>query len=129
VPQLGSMIYTMNGMADQLNLIADHPGSFRGLSGHFSGDGFSDMHFEARALPAADFTAWATATRGAGGALDRAAYQTLAQQSVPPAPFTYRSVEPDLFQRIVLQQEAPGPGPDQPNRDITPKPTPPRKAH
>ena len=52
VPQLGSMIYTMNGMATQLNLQADEPGTFRGLSSHFSGDGFSDMHFDVVALPA-----------------------------------------------------------------------------
>ena len=32
VPQLGSMIYTMNGMATQLNLQADAPGTFAGLS-------------------------------------------------------------------------------------------------
>ncbi len=29
VPQLGSMIYTMNGMTDQLSLIADRPGRLR----------------------------------------------------------------------------------------------------
>ena len=50
VPQLGSMIYTMNGMATQLNLQADRPGDYHGLSAQFSGDGFSDMHFVLRAL-------------------------------------------------------------------------------
>src|SRR5690242_10123281 len=39
IPQLGSMIYTMNGMATQLNLKADGPGTFMGLSAMFSGDG------------------------------------------------------------------------------------------
>ena len=53
VPQLGSMIYTMNGMTTQLNLQADHPGTFHGLSAHFSGDGFSDMHVRRQC----DFTA------------------------------------------------------------------------
>src|SRR6185369_5166744 len=41
IPQLGSMIYTMNGMTTQLNLQADATGIFRGQSSHFSGDGFS----------------------------------------------------------------------------------------
>src|SRR5262245_18508299 len=50
VPQLGSMIYTMNGMTTQLHLRADEPGTYLGLSGHFSGDGFSDMSFQVRAL-------------------------------------------------------------------------------
>ncbi len=46
--QLGGMIYTMNGMADELYLQADHPGVYAGRSAHFSGDGFSDMHFDVR---------------------------------------------------------------------------------
>jgi hypothetical protein len=33
MPQLGSMIYTMNGMTTQLNLQADAPGTFHGLKG------------------------------------------------------------------------------------------------
>jgi len=36
VPQLGSMIYTMNGMATELHLQADHPGTYYGRSAHFS---------------------------------------------------------------------------------------------
>ena len=62
IPQLGSMIYTMNGMTTQLNLQADAPGTFLGLSSHYSGDGFSGMHFEVQALPAAEFAAWVAAT-------------------------------------------------------------------
>ena len=50
IPQLGSMIYTMNGMTTQLNLRADQAGVFPGLSSHYSGDGFSDMHFAVRAM-------------------------------------------------------------------------------
>src|SRR4029077_7163335 len=53
IPQLGSMIYTMNGMRTQLHLQADPPGIFRALSSHYSGDGFSGMHFEVQAVPAA----------------------------------------------------------------------------
>ena len=52
VPQLGSMIYTMNGMATELYLHADEPGTYHGQSAHFSGDGFSDMHFPVRAVSA-----------------------------------------------------------------------------
>ena len=58
IPQLGSMIYTMNGMRTQLNLRADEPGTFRGLSSHYSGNGFSDMHFDVQAVPAPQFAAW-----------------------------------------------------------------------
>ncbi|MEO7057607.1 MAG: ubiquinol oxidase subunit II [Caldimonas sp.] len=111
VPQLGSMIYTMNGMATQLWLRADEPGTFHGLSGHYSGDGFSDMHFQVRALPADQFAAWVGATRGAGARLDSAAYTALMRQGVEPKPILYGAVEDGLFDRIVGQHIPPGPGP------------------
>ena len=111
VPQLGSMIYTMNGMATELHLQADQPGTFQGLSGHFSGDGFSDMHFEVRALPADGFAAWLNATRKSGGALDADRYTALARQSINLPVSTFGQVDPDLFAKVVSQQIAPGPGP------------------
>ncbi len=111
VPQLGSMIYTMNGMATTLFLQADAPGTFRGISGHYSGDGFSDMHFNVRALPPAEFSAWLEATRAAGPVLDSAAYAALARQSIKVAPASYRAVEAGLFDRIVTQAIPPAPGP------------------
>ncbi len=111
VPQLGSMIYTMNGMATQLYLQADRPGIFRGLSSHYSGDGFSDMHFEVRALDAAGFAAWVEAARGAGPPLDAGSYAELARQSTKVGPFTYRDADPGLFGQVVAQSLPPGPGP------------------
>jgi cytochrome o ubiquinol oxidase subunit 2 len=111
IPQLGSMIYTMNGMQTQLNLQADAPGTFHGLSSHYSGDGFSDMHFDVRALQAAQFTAWIEATRNTGPTLDATSYAALAKQSVNMAPFTFRAADPGLFAQIVTQQVPPGPGP------------------
>jgi cytochrome o ubiquinol oxidase subunit II len=39
VPQLGSQIYAMAGMVTRLHLQADSPGTFRGFSAQFSGDG------------------------------------------------------------------------------------------
>jgi len=112
VPQLGSMIYTMNGMTTQLNLDAGKPGIFRGQSSHFSGDGFSDMHFDVHAVPAEQFTAWVATTRTTGPTLDTASYTGLAKQSMNVAPFTYRDADPTLFSRIATQKIAPGPGPD-----------------
>ena len=111
VPQLGSMIYAMNGMTSTLYLQADAPGVFHGLSGHYSGEGFSDMHFDVHAVPAAEFATWVESTRATGPSLDPAAYNALARQSIGVAPSTYRAVSPDLFQKIVSLELAPGPGP------------------
>ncbi len=114
VPQLGSMIYTMNGMTTQLNLMADRPGVFRGMSSHFNGDGFSSMHFTLSAVPPAQFVAWVAQARQIGPVLDAASYQTLSQQSLNVAPFTYRAAEEGLFRDIVMQTLPPGPGPVSP---------------
>src|SRR5437016_2343329 len=70
VPQMGTMIYTMPRMTTRLNLQADRPGVYDGLSSHFSGDGFSGMRFKVRALPPQQFAAWASGAHGAGSALD-----------------------------------------------------------
>jgi len=111
VPQLGSMLYCMSGMAGTLYLQADRPGTYRGVSAMISGDGFADMHFDAAALPQDQFTAWVAATRTAGPALDDPAYRELLRQSVPPRPYTYRSVRPGLFADIVMQRLPQGEGP------------------
>jgi cytochrome o ubiquinol oxidase subunit II len=111
IPQLGSMIYTMYGMRTQLNLQADAPGTFHGLSSHFSGDGFSDMHFEVQAMPPDQFAAWIASTRNTGPTLDAASYAALERQTTSPRPSTFGAADPALFQKIVTQQLPPGPGP------------------
>jgi cytochrome o ubiquinol oxidase subunit 2 len=115
IPQLGSMIATMDGMVTQLYLKADHPGDFYGESTQYSGDGFSDMHFVLHAVPADAFTQWVAGARATGPALDRAGYLALLQESQNTKPFTYRSVEPNLFDAIVRQQLPQGPGPQHGN--------------
>jgi cytochrome o ubiquinol oxidase subunit 2 len=90
-------------MVTSLNLLADAPGEYPGFSSMFSGDGFSDMRFIAKAVPAADFEAWIKEVRGAGSALDAAGYAALAKPSTAVPPTTYPSVEADLFQHIIDQ--------------------------
>jgi cytochrome o ubiquinol oxidase subunit II len=123
VAQLGSMIYTMNGMTTQLNLQADAPGTFHGISSHYSGDGFSDMHFDVRAVPPEQFAAWIEETRNTGPTLDAASYAALAKQSMNTPPFTFRAVDPGLFHDIVTQKLPPGPGPQfgRPDKTVSPR--------
>jgi len=111
IPELGSMIYTMNGMTTQLNLVADEPGVFYGRSSHYSGDGFSDMRFDVRAVPRDQFDAWVEGVRAGGPSLDSKAYAQLEQQAIDVKPFTYRDVSAGLFDQIVSLKLPPGPGP------------------
>jgi len=106
IPQLGTQIYTMPGMTTHLNLLADRAGSYPGLSSHFSGDGFSDMQFMVRALPAAEFAAWFEHTRGGAGVLDALAYRELAKPTKKVESHTYGDVDPMLYEYI-LQLAAP----------------------
>jgi cytochrome o ubiquinol oxidase subunit 2 len=110
IPQLGSMIYTMNGMATRLNLQADKTGTLQGLASHFSGDGFADMHFDVHVVAADAFEKWAQQAAGAGPALDQQSYQQIYQPTINNPPATYRLADPNLFQSIVMQKVPPSPG-------------------
>jgi len=101
VPELGTQIYEMAGMTSQLYLEADEPGTYRGLSANFSGDGFSDMHFDVRAMSADDYAQWLADAKASSAALDRNAYAELVKPSENVPPTVYRSVEPGLFESIV----------------------------
>jgi cytochrome o ubiquinol oxidase subunit 2 len=104
VPQLGSQIYTMSGMVTRLHLQADQPGTYRGFSAQFSGEGFADMHFDADAVTSEKFTQWIDGVRSAGPELNAKTYADLVKPSAAVAPFTYRAVEPGLFDKITVSE-------------------------
>jgi cytochrome o ubiquinol oxidase subunit 2 len=101
VPQFGSMIYTMPRMTTQLNLQADRPGVYDGLSSHYSGQGFSGMRFKAHVVPPEQFATWAQGARGKGLVLDAKGYTELSKPSSYVKPITYGAVAPRLFDAIV----------------------------
>jgi cytochrome o ubiquinol oxidase subunit 2 len=115
VPQLGSMIYTMNGMVTRLELRADGVGDFQGLSAHFSGDGFPSMLFDVHVVSQTDFAAWASNTARGDKVLNADVYKRdLLKQSVPKDKPAWRLDEPLLFHDIATQVIPPGPGPGLP---------------
>ncbi|HUA25851.1 MAG TPA: hypothetical protein VMA54_17110 [Steroidobacteraceae bacterium] len=112
VPQLGSMLYTMNGMRTTLYLEASRPGVYYGESAMISGDGFSGMHFDTDAVSPEQFASWVDSTRSAGPVLDARSYAGLLEPSESVKPYTYRSVQQDFFRRVVLQNASPNLGAD-----------------
>ncbi len=110
IPQFGSMIYTMNGMTTRLNLQADTPGTFQGLSAQFSGDGFADMHFDVHVVPPEQFSKWAQDASNIQQALDARSYEQIAKPSMKNEPAIYRLADPELFRSIATQKIAPSPG-------------------
>lgn len=114
VPQLGSQIYAMAGMTTRLNLLADEPGTYRGLAAHYNGAGFSDMRFDTVAVPAEAFGGWvAEARAGGGGTLDAGRLAELARPSTADPPATFAAVAPGLFDSVVhgAMGSPPGPAP------------------
>jgi cytochrome o ubiquinol oxidase subunit 2 len=111
VPQLGSMIYTMNGMVTRLNMRADNEGHFQGLASHFSGDGFPDMMFDVHVISPLDFPSWVAAAAKTDRVMNVDTYRELSRQSVETVKATFRLEDQRLFQEIATQQIPPAPGP------------------
>ncbi len=111
VPRVASQIYAMNGMVTELNALIDKPGLYPGRSYHFSGDGFSDMHFDTVAVDNNAFANWVSATRGSDPPLDESGYRTLLRQTSAESPHTYKSVSPHLFEEIASGRLPSGEGP------------------
>ncbi len=101
IPRLGSQVYAMAGMRTQLHLVAEAPGTYRGMSAAFSGEGFSDMHFDTVAVSPADFEAWLREARHAPRAMDASQYRVVSLPSTRGEPAVYAGVEPDLFDGVV----------------------------
>ena len=106
VPQLGSQIYTMPNMVTRLNLEADRPGTFEGLSAQFSGDGFSDMRFDLVSTEPEAFKSWVNATKTQGGVLDARTFEELVKPAKAEGVQTYAQVSEGLFDRISLRSMA-----------------------
>ena len=103
IPQLGSQIYAMAGMRNQLNLMANEVGSYKGISANYSGHGFSGMKFTAEATTQEGFEQWLSKVRAEKSALNFADYQALAKPT-QNHPVTHLStVESGLYDRIVAQ--------------------------
>jgi cytochrome o ubiquinol oxidase subunit II len=106
VPQLGSQIYAMPNMVTRLNLLADEPGTFEGLSAMFSGDGFSDMRFDVVSTDKEAFKDWVNTTKTQGGVLDANSFEELSKPAKVDGAHTYAEVSEGLFERISSRSSA-----------------------
>jgi cytochrome o ubiquinol oxidase subunit 2 len=109
VPQLGSQIYAMPNMVTQLNLEADEPGTFEGLSAMFSGDGFSDMRFDLVSTDKEAFKNWVNTTKTQGGVLDANTFEQLSKPAWANGVQTYAQVSEGLFDRVSSSMAAVSP--------------------
>ncbi len=111
IPQLVSMIYTMNGMVTRLNMRADQEGTFKGIASQFSGDGFPQMMFDVHVISPLDFPNWVASAAKSDRVLNEDSFRQLARQSVETVNATFRLEDPRLFEDIATQKIPPAPGP------------------
>ena len=108
IPQLAGQIYAMAGMQATLYLNANSNGDYLGFSANFSGRGFSEMKFVARASSEEDFLKWIddikhTNTVG----LTMETYKQLAKPTIAHPVTYYRSVNKEIFDNVVMQNMMP----------------------
>lgn len=109
IPALGGQIYAMAGMQTQLHLIADEQGVYNGMSVSFSGPGFSDMKFLAKASSLDDFNRWVATVKQSPQELNQEAYNVLATPSENNKVEYYSSVQNNLYEDLIMKFMMPMP--------------------
>lgn len=107
IPQLGSQMYAMPGMATQLHLIANEQGEFNGSAVEINGPGYSGMNFKAKAVSAFEFGQWLNSVRQSPDNLTGDVYAKLAEPSAYNPAAVYASADSNLFDYIMKKYMAP----------------------
>jgi cytochrome o ubiquinol oxidase subunit 2 len=108
VPAMAGMIYTMPGMETKLHAVLNKPGTFEGMSAHYSGAGFSYMNFKTTSTDAAGFDKFVAGVRAMPNRLNTRRYLELEKPSEKVPPMGFGGVEQGLFTRIVQMCVQPG---------------------
>lgn len=107
IPQLGGQIYAIAGMKSELNLMADSPGTYNGLSANISGRGFAGMKFTVLASSDEGFNQWVAAAAGSAEKLNLTEYNRLAKPSQNNPVKYYALSEPALFTEVINKYTKP----------------------
>jgi len=106
-PSLGGQMYAMPGMSSHLNLAADKPGNYEGVSANISGKGFAGMKFTVKAMSDTAFRGWVYDAKHAARPLSAANYAALARPSYNNAPAYYSGVQSSLYDTIMMKYMMP----------------------
>ncbi len=106
IPALGGQIYAMTGMATMLHLIADTPGTYRGSSANYSGQGFAEMAFPVYALTQEEYALFIERVKSTSGTLSQSEYAILRAQP-GGREVSYAAVAPNLFYNLLMRYSGP----------------------
>ena len=101
IPELGGQIYAMSKMKTELYLIANEVGDFKGYSANISGEGFSGMHFIARASSEEEYVKWVESVQKSDNKMQWQSYSKLALPSRNQPVITYQLTDYQLFDKIL----------------------------
>jgi len=101
IPALAGQVYTMAGMQTKLHAVINRPGTFKGFSANYSGEGFSGMHFEFLGVDDAGFDEWVERVRQSPQELSRLAYLKLEAPSQRNPVTYFGDVDPGLYDAIL----------------------------
>jgi cytochrome o ubiquinol oxidase subunit 2 len=107
IPALAGQIYAMAGMQTKLHLIANEIGDYQGISANFSGDGFSDMMFIARASSAAEYAQWVKTAQHSKTQLSLTTYKKLMQPSIKVAVQYFALANKEIFNLAIMKSMMP----------------------
>ncbi|GHB09153.1 ubiquinol oxidase subunit 2 [Salinicola rhizosphaerae] len=112
IPTLGSQIYAMAGMANDVYLEGSETGTFRGRSTHYSGAGFSEMLFDTHVTSEQDFQTWVDKVKQSPDTMMFPQdYDQVAKPSIA-APIQYFSqVSPNFYEDLIQSYKAGHGGP------------------
>lgn len=102
VPTLGSMIYTMNGMSSQLNLMADQTGTFPGYNTNINGAGYSEMTFNVYSKTSQDFKSWVTSAQASKNMMDVPTLHEISKPGLMKEK-TYMLMDNKLYDKVVMK--------------------------
>lgn len=101
IPAMAGMIYAMPGMQTRLHGVINEPGTYKGIAAHYSGHGFSGMHFETRGVSDSEFDAWVAEVRTSPDMLNRQRYLEVEKPTEHVPVMHFAGVESGLYTAIV----------------------------
>lgn len=101
IPAMAGMIYAMPGMQTRLHGVINVPGEYRGIAAHYSGHGFSGMHFVTKGVSDTEFDAWVAEVRNSPDMLNRQRYLEVEKPSEHVPVMHFAGVEGGLYTAIV----------------------------
>jgi cytochrome o ubiquinol oxidase subunit 2 len=108
IPNLSGQLYSMTGMVNRLNVVADDPGDYPGGSAEINGAGFSGMKFVARASDTQSFNSWVQTVKQSQQVLDSNTYASVLKPSQYNVAAFYSAYDNSLYDKVLTKYIGPG---------------------